>query len=184
MFSIRRYDPGVERAALLRVWKETGWFPRSDDAKVNTMADFAGETDTWVGTLGESIEAIVVNTNGQVLYDREDLPFTGIMTVAVGRPARKMGVAGKITARLYPRTGNGKQLWVSPLDLKAMPNLFRAVPAADPMADAADFATMGDILGGVMAERIDAHQHGAPYYAPGAGEQRRRIDQVLAARNE
>jgi hypothetical protein len=107
MFAIRRYDPDVERADLLRVWKETGWFPRSDDAKVNTMADFAGETDTWVGTLNETIEAIVVNTNGQVLYDREDLPFTGVMTVAVGRPARKMGVAGKITAHAVSEAARG-----------------------------------------------------------------------------
>ena len=34
---------------------------------------------------------------------------------------------GRMTGRLYPRTGNGKQVWIDPRDVDAMPNLFRRV---------------------------------------------------------
>lgn len=36
---------------------------------------------------------------------------------------------GRATGRHYPRTGNGKQEWVSPLDVKASPHLWRIVEA-------------------------------------------------------
>ena len=40
---------------------------------------------------------------------------------------------GRATGRMYPRTGNGKQLWIDPRDLAAMPDKFAAVvePAVD-----------------------------------------------------
>lgn len=34
---------------------------------------------------------------------------------------------GRVTGRLYPRTGNGKQVWVDARDVDAMPHLFRRV---------------------------------------------------------
>lgn len=94
---IRPYDPSKERDDIIRLWREAGWFPRDDDQKVNDMADLAGAAQAWVADFNGAVEGLAVNTSGQVLYDRIDLPFVGIMTIAVGRPARKMGVAGKIT---------------------------------------------------------------------------------------
>lgn len=41
---------------------------------------------------------------------------------------------GRATGRLYPRTGNGKQLWVDPRDVDAAPHLFRRVREALPPA--------------------------------------------------
>jgi hypothetical protein len=35
---------------------------------------------------------------------------------------------GRATGRRYPRTGNGKQVWVAPADINASPSLWQAVP--------------------------------------------------------
>jgi hypothetical protein len=42
---------------------------------------------------------------------------------------------GRATNRRYPRTGNGKTVWVAPADIKASPRLWKAVPAVE-LADA------------------------------------------------
>jgi hypothetical protein len=39
---------------------------------------------------------------------------------------------GSMTGRIYPRAGNGAQLWVDPRDADAAPQLFRRAPAALP----------------------------------------------------
>lgn len=99
MFDIRRYVPETDREGLLRVWSETGWYPKYEKAKLGVMADFAAQTPTWVGCFNGDVEALVVTTDGTVQYDTRRLPFVGIMAVVVGRVTRKMGIGGLLTAR-------------------------------------------------------------------------------------
>jgi len=44
---------------------------------------------------------------------------------------------GRATGRFYPRSGNGKQMWVDPRDIAAAPNLWRALPVSAVTPEAA-----------------------------------------------
>lgn len=42
---------------------------------------------------------------------------------------------GRATGRAYPRTGNGKRVWVDPRDVEASPNLWQRVPELERVSD-------------------------------------------------
>lgn len=57
---------------------------------------------------------------------------------------------GIVTRRQYPRTGNGKELWVDPRDAAARPDLFRVVP--EPIMPEPDL----DIIAALTQEKLNA----------------------------
>lgn len=58
---------------------------------------------------------------------------------------------GRASGRLYPRTGNGKVVWVDPRDVAARPDLWRAVEIADDTALEPDVL---DVFAEAFAHRL------------------------------
>jgi predicted acetyltransferase len=95
MVEFREYDPQKDRTCVTRIWKEIGWLQEGKEEFVDMMskaghglvADVNGEAECWV-----------VTTPGSVTYLKEDLPFSGVVSVGTSRVARKQGYAQRLTA--------------------------------------------------------------------------------------
>jgi len=96
---------------------------------------------------------------------------------------------GRATGRQYPRTGNGKRVWIDPRDIQAAPHLWREVPqlerVSEPVDDNAAWDTLPAPIDGVgdMANEAMAVYNNAPTvtrYQPPRGKREATAPDVAA----
>ncbi len=92
---LRPYEPERDYVAILRIWKETGWVPPGKE-DASTFMLSCGRP--MVAEQEGQAECFVHTVPGTLRYLGEDLPFSGITTVATGRVTRRRGLAGRLTA--------------------------------------------------------------------------------------
>ena len=92
---IRRYNVKRDRKAVHRIWRETGWLKKD---KTDAMDVFLKGCRSWVGELEKQAECLVCTTPGTFRYMDEELPFSGVTSVATSRVGRKRDLASRVTA--------------------------------------------------------------------------------------
>ena len=102
--TFRPYDFQRDEKAAIRIWRECGWpdlkknrklreaFRRWIAAGTADVIEFRGDAECMVNT----------HRGGIALLDTE-LPFRIVSSVTTGRPLRRMGGAGELTARAVMR---------------------------------------------------------------------------------
>lgn len=95
---IRLFDPVGDREALFRIWAETSELDRSNPEKCAALEAFYGAGRVHVAELHGEVECTVFDAMGTLRYGDVDLPFSGVMSVDVGLPARRQGLASRVTA--------------------------------------------------------------------------------------
>ena len=93
---IRPYDAGRDFDAVLRVWKEVGWFKKD---KEDWFGRFVTCGRAWVAEVGGQAECTVTTAAGTICYLGEILPFATLTGVAAGRTVRKKGLTSRTTAQ-------------------------------------------------------------------------------------
>lgn len=91
----RNYEPERDRAAVLRIWHETGWIPPGKEEMAG-IALSCGRP--LVAELDGAAECMVHTAPGTMRYLDQELPFSGVTAVATSRIARQQGLAGRLTA--------------------------------------------------------------------------------------
>lgn len=91
----RNYDPERDRAAVLRIWQETGWV-RPGKEELAGIALACGRS--LVAELDGAAECMVHTAPGTMRYLDQELPFSGVTAVATSRVARWQGLARRLTA--------------------------------------------------------------------------------------
>ena len=91
----REYDPGKDRDAVHRIYKEIGW---SEEGKEHAVDTFLEASHVRVAEINGEAECLVCTAPGTIRYLEEDLSFLCVTTVGTSRVARKQGMAGKLTA--------------------------------------------------------------------------------------
>lgn len=93
---------------------------------------------------------------------------------------------GRMTGRLYPRTGNHKRLWVDPRDIDAAPTMFARVIELPPPVSGDDLKAFrqfsADVREAFGGSARDTTQEPVPAYVP-QGEAAPDVDRVLRLYN-
>lgn len=99
-YNIRKYDKEKDKKAVHRIWKEVGWM---EEGKEKFMDTFLEATDSLVVEINGEAEFLVNTSSGDILYQNEKLPFSGVSGVTTSRIARKLGLAQKVTPYLIAK---------------------------------------------------------------------------------
>jgi GNAT superfamily N-acetyltransferase len=92
----RKFDARKDRAAVDRIWEETGWL---EEGSAESLELCLRACSSWVAELEGEVECLVLTAPGSMRYLRRDLSFASICAVATGRAGRKQGLATLLTAR-------------------------------------------------------------------------------------
>ncbi len=91
----RTYDPEKDQTAAHRIWLETGWIEKDQEA---VMDIFIEGSRALVADLDGEAECLVTTVPGTIRYLDEELPFCCVTGVTTSRIARKHGFAKGVTA--------------------------------------------------------------------------------------
>jgi hypothetical protein len=91
----RAYDPGRDRQAAHRIWRETGWIETGREQQMDLIVE-AGRS--WVAVVDGEAECLVNTVPGSLRYLDADLPLSCVTSVTTSRVARKQGYAARLTA--------------------------------------------------------------------------------------
>ena len=94
---MRRYNPKRDRAAVHRIWSETGWMEKGQEKAVDLFVECGRAI---VAEVNRQAECLATAASGTIRYLEADLPLSVITAVTTSRIARKQGLAGQLTARL------------------------------------------------------------------------------------
>jgi hypothetical protein len=96
----RSYDESRDREAVQRVWRETGWLtPGKED--VLDLAIRCGHCD--VAEVDGEAECVVMTAPGTVMHRTTELPMSCVTAVTTSHVARRLGMAGRLTAQAVAR---------------------------------------------------------------------------------
>lgn len=104
MMSSRAYDPQRDREAVHRIWDEIGWTERGNENHRAGLDMFLAGGDCRVAEVHGQAEFLVSMSPGQIRYQDEPLPFSGVMAVTTSLVARKLGLARRYTAEAIAQT--------------------------------------------------------------------------------
>lgn len=92
----RPYDSERDKHQAMRIWQEVNWLhgDRADELDRFIVACGGG----WVAEVKGEAECLVLKSAGDLRYLEETLPFSCITGVTTSRVARKLGLAGRLTA--------------------------------------------------------------------------------------
>ncbi|MBI9047005.1 MAG: GNAT family N-acetyltransferase, partial [Anaerolineaceae bacterium] len=82
--------------AVSRIWKEIGWI--EDIEKAESLEANLEACHSLVAEINSEAECLVMSTRGDLRYQKEEIPFSGIMGVTTSLIARKQGLASRLTA--------------------------------------------------------------------------------------
>ena len=101
---IRPYDPERDEKAVIRLWQECGW-PDLKKSKKNRVAfrEWVSCGTADVVEFRDSAECFVTSHSGSITMLKTELPFQAVTGVTVGRPLRRLGGAGELTAGVVAR---------------------------------------------------------------------------------
>lgn len=100
----RSYNPEKDEKSVVRIWKECGWMDAEKSKKSRKVFRRwleCGSAD--VVELNGSAECLVTTHKGTITVVDTELPFRAVSSVTAGRPLRRMGGAGELTARAVAR---------------------------------------------------------------------------------
>ncbi len=97
MVEIDDYDAARDRDAVARIWHEVGWTD-GDEREARGLATFFDGGRSRVARVNGDAECAVHRSRGRVRYADDDLDVCLISAVTVGRVARRLGLASKMTA--------------------------------------------------------------------------------------
>ena len=98
---IADYDPGRDARAVQRIWREVGWIDAERAGLVSRLFECG---DAVVFRLHGEAECAVHTTPGKMRHGTEDLELLAVTAVTTSRIARKLGAAGRLTARALAAT--------------------------------------------------------------------------------
>jgi predicted acetyltransferase len=100
----RPYDSERDEKAVIRIWQECGW-PDLKKSKKNRVAfrDWVSCGTADVVEFRGEAESLVTSHPGSITMLDTDLSFQAVTSVTVGRPMRRMGGAGELTAMVVSR---------------------------------------------------------------------------------
>jgi len=93
----RNYDPGRDKADVLRIYREVGWCSKTEEEEALAALFECGRT--MVAEIDGSAECAVTTDPGTIRHGTQDLPLVAVTGVTTSRVARKRGLAGRLTAR-------------------------------------------------------------------------------------
>ena len=93
---IADYDPGRDARAVQRIWREVGWIDAERAGLVSRLFECG---DAVVFRLHGEAECAVHTVPGSMRHGTEDLKLSAVTAVTTSRVARKLGAAGRLTAR-------------------------------------------------------------------------------------
>ena len=96
----RPYNPETDEKTAIRIWRECGWSDMKKNRKIrDAFRRLLAEGTADVAEHAGAAECLVTTNRGTIRMLETDLPFRAVTGVSVGRPLRRMGVAGNLTAR-------------------------------------------------------------------------------------
>ena len=96
----RPYQSEKDEKDVIRVWKECGWMDMKKSRKSReAFRDWLSCGTADVVEFRGAAECLVTTHRGSIELLETTLPFRAISGVTVGRPLRRMGGAGELTAR-------------------------------------------------------------------------------------
>ncbi len=108
MLEIANYDPDQDAQAVQRIWREVGWI---DAERAPMVSRYFECGDAYVLRLQGEAECAVHTTPGTMRYGAVDLDLAAVTAVTTSRVARKLGAAGRLTARaMAAQAGNGAEV--------------------------------------------------------------------------
>ena len=99
----RDYDPEIDRAAVHRIWLETGWVEKDNRLQEEALDIFARSGRSMVAEIDGAAECFVRNCPATILYLEEELALAAVCAVTTSRRVRKQGIAGALTAAAIAR---------------------------------------------------------------------------------
>jgi hypothetical protein len=91
---IRRYDPGQDRDAVLRILRECGWIQGDELGWVEPALG----CPAYVGVLHDEAECVVIQSAGTLRHGGRLLPADFVLAVATSHVGRRQGLARRVTA--------------------------------------------------------------------------------------
>lgn len=98
--NFRPFDPKRDKKAARRIWEETGWIDRDEDAAAKYLDLFLGASKTLVADIDQVAECIVSTAPGCMRHLENNLSLTIVAGVTTSLIARKQGFASRLTAEL------------------------------------------------------------------------------------
>ena len=95
---VRRLDAQKDCAQIGRIWREIAWVEGEDEAK--HLEHFLRDAVGFVALVRGEVEACVTAHQGVTLHQKQELSMWAVTSVTVSRVARRMGLAGRLTALL------------------------------------------------------------------------------------
>jgi predicted acetyltransferase len=93
---IRSYEP-KDLEHCLRILREVGWMEGKDTDR-EVFEGYISDTKSLVTELNNEVEVLALTRTGQLMYQDDDLPMSGVTGVLTSRVARMKGHALKTTA--------------------------------------------------------------------------------------
>ena len=102
----RHYDPGRDKDAMLRIWREIGWI---EDKKSHTegLDLYLEACRTRVSEVHGEAEIAVSMLDGTMRVLEQELPLAIVAGVYTGRVGRQQGQATKLTAQCVAEDAAG-----------------------------------------------------------------------------
>jgi len=92
----RKFDYKKDKEAVYRILNEAGWVHDKDKDKY--LNEFLPKGDTWVATIDDEPEVMVVTSKGTIKYLDKEIQLGAVTGVVASFIARKQSIAGKLTA--------------------------------------------------------------------------------------
>ena len=96
--SIREYEAEHDQEAVTRIWFEIGWL--ENEAEARFLGDFIEAGRAFVADVEGGAECLALSMPGAMRFQSEELRSSAMMAVTTSRIARKLGLAGRMTAHL------------------------------------------------------------------------------------
>ena len=96
--SIREYEAEHDLEAVTRIWFEIGWL--ENEAEARFLGDFIEAGRAFVADVEGGAECLALSMPGSMRFQSEELRSSAMMAVTTSRIARKLGLAGRMTAHL------------------------------------------------------------------------------------
>ncbi len=102
--SFRVYNPEIDEDAVVRIWIECGWADwKKDKEGRKAFARWLNCGTADVAILRNTAECLVTTHKGSISMLDTELSFRAVSCVSTGRPMRKMGGSGELTAMTVAR---------------------------------------------------------------------------------
>jgi predicted acetyltransferase len=106
--NFRKYHPGKDKKAVLRIWQECGWIGDViDKDKSKIVEKYIKASDAYVSEIDGSAECLVLTMPGSYRYLNSDIDFCAVTVVATSLVARKKAMATKLNALTLASTATG-----------------------------------------------------------------------------